>query len=752
MPGPQIQPDNESFKEQRDILKEINAELGKQINSIRDASKAYTTLENVARQLQNSEEDITKLNEKQLESLKQRTKEAVRELAESAKRIQQEKGINDLNNISKKIKKDLSSEEQAILSAAQQKFETEEKFLKNVENELDTYKKVNKQLGIMGGALKGLSKIPIVGDIFDAEQALEAAREKTKETKSGVQGIGAAFKNIGTQIKEGMLNPSNMVLGTMTFLIDTFIQLDKSAGEFAKSQNMTYQDALKARESYSSMAVSSGDLSLNAKNLMETQTAIGEQLGTNAKLNEADLKTFTKLREQAGFTNEELMGIQQLSLVNGKSLEQNTKEILGGAKAFASRNKLVVNEKQVLKEVSKASAALKLSLGGSTKAIAESVVQAKKFGLTLEQTEKMSQSLLNFEDSIESELSAELITGKDLNLERARGLALNGKTAEAAAEIAAQVGSSAEFGKMNVIQQEAIAKAIGMERNELAQSLIDKEALAKIGFKDAEAAKAKYEELRKTMTAEEAAAALGDEELAKQYEQQSNAEKFAQTMEHVKEIFVSIVDGPLGAILNGLSEMLKSTKVIYTITGLLAGVYAGKMVGGIVQTIAKIAAMTAANTANAAAATAGATAMSFGAIIPIILAGVGAVAGLIASFTADDLMSAPPGYGKRTLVGPEGAIQLNDKDTVIAGTNLFGNDVKSEPGKPTQFSGKGEYKLNGDSSAVVNAIAELRRDVNALANRPINVSIDGKKVIEATTGNQPNTVGDESRKNSYQIS
>ncbi len=522
----QGQPDNESFKEQRDILKEINAELGKQINSVRDASKAYTTLENVARQLQNSEEDITKLNEKQLESLKQRTKEAVRELAESAKRIQQEKGINDLNNISKKIKKDLSSEEQAILSAAQQKFETEEKFLKNVENELDTYKKVNKQLGVMGGALKGLSKIPIVGDIFDAEQALESAREKTKETKSGVQGIGAAFKNIGTQIKEGMLNPSNMVLGAMTFLIDTFVKLDKSAGEFAKSQNMTYQDALKARESYSSMAASSGDLALNASNLMETQTAIGEQLGTNAKLNEADLKTFTKLREQAGFTNEELMGIQQLSLVNGKSLEQNTKEILGGAKAFASRNKLVVNEKQVLKEVSKASAALKLSLGGSTKAIAESVVQAKKFGLTLEQTEKMSQSLLNFEDSIESELSAELITGKDLNLERARGLALNGKTAEAAAEIAAQVGSSAEFGKMNVIQQEAIAKAIGMERNELAQSLIDKEALAKIGFKDAEAAKAKYEELRKTMTAEEAAAALGDAELAKQYEQQSLYPRF----------------------------------------------------------------------------------------------------------------------------------------------------------------------------------------------------------------------------------
>jgi hypothetical protein len=52
------------------------------------------------------------------------------------------------------------------------------------------------------------------------------------------------------------------------------------------------------------------------------------------------------------------------------------------------------------------------------------------------------------------------------------------------------------------------------------------------------------------------------------------------------------------------------------------------------------------------------------------------------------------GYGKRTLMGPEGAIQLNDKDTVIAGTNLFGNDVKSEPGKATQMGNKGEIKVN----------------------------------------------------------
>src|SRR6185503_1796143 len=53
-------------------------------------------------------------------------------------------------------------------------------------------------------------------------------------------------------------------------------------------------------------------------------------------------------------------------------------------------------------------------------------------------------------------------------------------------------------------------------------------------------------------------------------------------------------------------------------------------------------------------------------------AAVGIGAGLL---LGDDVMSpgdeAPPGYGARTLMSPEGSIALNDKDTVIAGTNLF---------------------------------------------------------------------------------
>jgi hypothetical protein len=723
----------------KDDAKELGGILGEIKNAMTDVdsafkkgSKSLSNIVDIASQFNDYQNDAVKLSSEQLSQLSKKLKLEKDNLQSSQESLSQsiQRNLQDKNNLKTQI--------QSLQNTKKNKTALADlnKQLKDVTNSLaeeltlhdhinDALNDTNKQVDNLEKALNKAAKNEAFSENLD--------RIADKAGKLGnILGISLSFSG----------------------LLDILTSADKAIGDFAKSTNMTYADSTKLSAEYTKIAEASGDNALNANRMLETQAAIGNALGTNAKINEADLKTFTKLREQAGYTNEELMGIQQLSLVNGKSLEQNTKEILGGAKAYASRNKMVVNEKQVLKEVSKASAALKLSLGGSTKAIAESVVKAKQFGLTLEQTEKMSSSLLNFEDSIESELSAELLTGKNLNLERARGLALNGQTADAAAEIAAQVGSSAEFGKMNVIQQEAIAKAVGMERNELAQSLIDKEALAKIGFKDAEAAKAKYDTLRKTMTAEQAAAELGDEDLARQYEQQSVQESFNDAMEKLKVTLANDLLPMFQSIAGFVTEHLGMIKVIVGLYGVMKGIMLVSNVitaAGII--LEKKKAMAAKKEAGSdIVGNAFKMAGGMGPLGIAIVAGlIGAGIASLALLTADDMVapaSGGSGYGKRTLLGPEGAIQLNNKDTVIAGTNLFGDDVSSKPNKATQMGNKGEIKLKSegsDMSAVITAI-------NNLANRPINVSIDGKKVIEATTGAQPNTQGDESRKNSYRMS
>ena len=100
--------------------------------------------------------------------------------------------------------------------------------------------------------------------------------------------------------------------------------------------------------------------------------------------------------------------------------------------------------------------------------------------MNLEGVDKIASSLLNFESSISAELEAELITGKALNLEKARQAALDNDLATVATEISRQVGSSADYSKMHRKEQEALAKAVGMSRDELAGSLVAQEMKNKL--------------------------------------------------------------------------------------------------------------------------------------------------------------------------------------------------------------------------------------------------------------------------------
>ena len=192
--------------------------------------------------------------------------------------------------------------------------------------------------------------------------------------------------------------------------------------------------------------------------------------------------------------------------------------------------------------------------------IAKAVVQANKLGLTLEGAANASSKLLDFESSIQNELEAELLTGKDLNLEKARLLALNGDAAGAAAEMLAQVGSLSEFQNMNVLQQEALAKAVGMTAGGLADSLRQQENLNNLGDAAKLQIEEKAEELRKNGDIEGANRlmnSIGNEKEAQDALAKISAqEKFTASMEKLKEILSSIVDGPGRMLVKAISSVV----------------------------------------------------------------------------------------------------------------------------------------------------------------------------------------------------
>jgi len=63
---------------------------------------------------------------------------------------------------------------------------------------------------------------------------------------------------------------------------------------------------------------------------------------------------------------------------------------------------------------------------------------------------------------------------------------------------------------MNVLHQEALAKAVGMTREDLAASLLEREALVELAGVEGDSAKEKFDNLVKEVGLEEAKKQLGD--------------------------------------------------------------------------------------------------------------------------------------------------------------------------------------------------------------------------------------------------
>jgi len=117
------------------------------------------------------------------------------------------------------------------------------------------------------------------------------------------------------------------------------------------------------------------------------------------------------------------------------------------------------------------------------------------------------------------------------------------------------------------------------------------------------------------------------------------------------------------------------------------------------------------------------------AAIPVVGFGLGIAAGatiavLAAKYMNDGIIPPSSGKGGRTLFGPEGSIKFNDKDTIVAGTDLFGNSSNkdSTQSSPTQTSSA------GGESIMIMELQKVSALLQQILSKEGNVMIDGNKV------------------------
>lgn len=651
------------------IKGKLNASLTDTKEELEDITKSFKEGKDITKEL---ESNLKKIN-----------KESVK-LALDKKSIQAQ--LNDLvDDYNKK-------------SISQQKI-GKNKFKKQQESLNQQLKQISAQLEL--NAAQG-AYLTLLKEENDKRHETNRVLEKTQKIYKGLAAlpIVALFKSI----------------------LGFALKADEQTTELAKSLGISKDQARGLYQNFSDYAASANDSFVTTTKLLEAQSQLSEQLGISVKYSGKQAEDFSRLTKLMGLSAEQAGKLAKLSIVNGTSIEATTKSIIRGSAASQRSNRIAIDQRTILKDVANLSEGILIKFQGNPEALGAAVVQAKKLGLTLDQVDKVGESLLNWESSIENELKAELITGKQINLEKARYAALTGDQATLMAELSNQVGTLNDYQNMNVIAQKSLAEAFGMSRDEMSKMLLDQEKANKLGDASKLTLDAQLEALK-------AQGEPLDSALYKQIQQQSIQEKFNNAVEKMQDLIGNLVAGPLGQLIDGFADLAKHSGVIVSAMITLASI-------SLTKTLMGLATMATELELAAAGAIATASAVTLGIGIAAVIAGIIAATGAFDSAKPQEVKDgiAPSDKGPFTITDAYGATAITSKGDGLA----VSPNINKGGGGSTDFS------------PMIAAINEVRNAVNELKNRPAIAYINGEDAFARNLGTV-NALGTSQTQNSYKV-
>jgi len=236
---------------------------------------------------------------------------------------------------------------------------------------------------------------------------------------------------------------------------------------------------------------------ISTTDFINTATDLTKQFGFNATavFSNNNLQVASELTNLMGLTAEEAANFAKFAQTTGTNLDQNLELVVDQVGAINVSNKSAVTQAQIFREIGKTSSSIALTFQGNTLQLAEAAQNALILGLNLQQVDSIASNLLNIESSIASEFEAEVISGKQLNLERARFFALTNDLNGLTNELKNNQEAISSFANGTRLEQEAIAGALGMSREEMADmifqqrlqlNITDEQARATLGLNKAD--------------------------------------------------------------------------------------------------------------------------------------------------------------------------------------------------------------------------------------------------------------------------
>jgi hypothetical protein len=381
-----------------------------------------------------------------------------------------------------------------LLANLDEELDKSNKILKNLEEQNEEREKsVSLSEKLLGGVNGILNKIDKTGNLskilnldktqksFGAINKLSAGLEKN--TGKGL----STFEKLNLQSRAlvGNIDKAALRLGIggvllkgANALFKKFLEFNQQSTDLGRNLSMSSDEAGELVQNMAKNSLEAGVFGVTLKEQIKAVNALNTGFGGIAstfteeiRVGAADTLNRLKLSEES------VANMAKLSLATGKAFKETeltqAKSALDAEREFGIR----LNLKNVLNEANQISGALLINAERLPGGIAKAVAVAKSLGAEFKTIADAAGTLLDFESSIQKELEAELLIGRDLNLEKARLLALNGDIEGVGRELIAQAGGLEELQSMNVIQQQALAGALGLSSDQLSDILLNQKSL-----------------------------------------------------------------------------------------------------------------------------------------------------------------------------------------------------------------------------------------------------------------------------------
>ena len=349
--------------------------------------------------------------------------------------------------------------------------------------------------------------------------------------KAGASPLAALRTGFSALNKVIMRNPVLLVVAAIILAVAAIKKLvslasahEKKARETAEAMGISVSAGKEMVHNAYAAASGFGVQLVNAKEVLSVQKELSESLGNSSMISAEVAAQVADTGKSFGYgvkAAAELQATLQGVGMESAAAAEFQKELAAEAtKAGLDTGKIVADIAKSSKDTAK-------FFGGNVKALKKAAIEANKLGMSISDMASISDKLLNFEDSISAQFELQAMTGKQINFDKARQLALEGDIAGATKQVLSQVGDIDDFNEMSVLQRKKLAEATGMEVDQLQKSLAIQKAIP-----NAQADQLKL--LQKSGLSAEEIQNMSADQLQSELASQQASEKSAKAMENMK--------------------------------------------------------------------------------------------------------------------------------------------------------------------------------------------------------------------------